>query len=410
MILDRLGRLVWFKPVLKAAPFDLMVQQYENQPVLTWWQGRVIEGYGLGSGRIADSSYHTVQRVHAGDGLREDLHELQVTAAGTALITAYERAKTNLSSVGGPSWGPVLISHVQEIDLATGSVLFDWNSLDHVALDESYLALPQDKTTAYDYFHVNSIAELPDGNLLISARNTWALYKLDRANGRVLWRMNGKRSDFTMGAGTHFYWQHDARMPTEGTLTLFDDGALPAEERQSRALLLAVDASSRQVSLQRAYLNPAGFLASNQGSAQLLPDGRMFVGWGSQPYFSEFAPDGALLLNGELPTPVRSYRAYTYDWVGKPTAPPRVAARSDPAGGAVVYASWNGSTEIGSWTILAGKTAADLEPVGSQEWSGFETAVAVNASGPYFSALATDAAGHVLRRTPPVLLGSGREG
>ncbi|MGH2927224.1 MAG: arylsulfotransferase family protein, partial [Solirubrobacteraceae bacterium] len=136
-----------------------------------------------------------------------------------------------------------------------------------------------------------------------------------------------------------------------------------------------------------------------QGSMQSLPDGRVFIGWGDQPYFSEFAPDGTLTLDGQLPVAVRSYRAYTADWVGRPQAPPRHLARQNPAGGFIVHASWNGATEIAGWAVLAGSTKSSLTQVGGQPWTGFETAIAVNSVGPYFSAVALDANGKELGRS-----------
>ena len=259
-----------------------------------------------------------------------------------------------------------MAGHAQEVDLRTGKVLFDWDSLDHVALDETHQAVAGagTPTQPFDYFHINSIAEDADGNLLISARNTWTVYKVDRESGRVLWRLNGKKSDFTMGAGSHFYWQHDARAPASGTITLFDDGASPAEEKQSRALVLAVDTKSMHVRLAHSYLHPAGFLAANQGSTQLLADGRVFVGWGNQPYFSEFAPDGTLLLDGQMPLNIQSYRAFAHDWAGRPAGAPVAAVLENPAGGVVAYASWNGATDISTWTVLAGPPRRRPRPRG----------------------------------------------
>ena len=255
MLLDRQGRLIWFKPFTTVTPYDFNAQDYNGQSLLTWWQGRPETGRGsAGIGEMASSSYRAVGAVHAGDGLREDYHEFNLTAAGTALITAYQSTTTDLSAVGGARRGNVVAGHAQEIDVATGKVIFDWDSLSHVGVEESYVTPPSEKGNGYDYFHINSISEAPDGNLLISARHTWAIYKVDRSSGQVIWRMNGKRSDFTMGPGTHFYWQHDARMPGPATLTLFDngsDGSLPTQEKQSRALLLSVNTKAMEVSLER---------------------------------------------------------------------------------------------------------------------------------------------------------------
>ena len=390
MVLDRQGRLIWFEPKLTSSPFDMNVQTYQGQPHLTWWEGDVVHGHGEGVAKIANESYREVNTIRAGHGLQVDLHELRLTNAGTALITAYENTTADLTSVGGAKGGALLAGHVQEIDLATGEVLFDWNSIEHVGVDESYQKAPTKATIAYDYFHINSIAEDFDGNLLVGARNTWAVYKIHRQTGEVMWRMNGKRSDFSMGPGAAFYWQHDATMPEPSLMSVFDDGGYPNEEKQSRALLLHVDTQAMTVTLKKAFEHPAGFVAANQGNVELLADGRVFVGWGNQPYFTEFAADGTLLFDGEFPSPVRSYRAYTHQWEGTPLEAPSVAARSNNAGGSIVYASWNGSTEVRHWMVRAGKERSALAPVGSQEWTGFETAIAVNTPGRYFSVTALD--------------------
>ena len=246
-----------------------------------------------------------------------DLHELNLTSSGTALITAYETTTADLSSVGQKRTGKVFVGHAQEIDLKTGKVLFDWRSLDHVPLSESFQNPPANPKGTFDYFHINSVAEMDDGNLLISGRNTWTLYKVDRSSGKIIWRLNGKRSNFSVSTAAQFYWQHHARQNGTSGLTVFDNAG-PNKERQSRGLSLTVDTSAMRVDLAQAYIHPARFLSNTLGSVQVLGDGRVFVGWGDQPYFSEFAPDGTLLLNGQLPVGVRSYRTFAADWVGQP--------------------------------------------------------------------------------------------
>jgi outer membrane protein assembly factor BamB len=400
MMIDRQGRLVWFAPASGGPRFNLDVQSYAGKPTLTWWQGTVSNAHGYGVGEIGDDTYHAVLPIHAGHGLQTDLHDLQLTSRGTALITVYETTTTDLSSIGASSKGQVFVGHVQEIDLKTGRVLFDWNSLDHVGIDES-LQPPPHTGQGYDYFHLNSIAEMDDGHLLISARNTCALYKVDRSTGKILWRLNGKRSDFSVSSDARFWWQHDARPHGSSAITVFDNAG-PDKEKQSRGLVLSVNAAARRAELTRALVHPAGFIAGTLGNVQLLRDGGAFVGWGSQSYFSQYAPDGSMILDGELPIGVRSYRAYLADWVGRPATGPRIVAQQNPAGGFAVHASWNGATEVARWTVLAGRDSSSLSAVGSQAWTGFETAIAVNSEGPAFCAVALDASGRELGRSPVV--------
>jgi Arylsulfotransferase (ASST) len=404
MIVDRQGSLVWFGSPIGGTPLNFAVQEYRGQPVLTWSAGYVnAAGITYGTSYIADSSYRVIATVKAGNGAETDLHEFNLTPQGTALITAHRQVPADLSPLGGPAKGSVMASIAQEVDVATGRVLFDWNSLDHVELTESHQPVVGGTAKApYDYFHINSIALAPDGDLLISSRNTWTIYKVARSGGAIQWRLGGKKSDFETGPGAAFSWQHDARMPEPGLLTVFDNASSPPEETQSRALLLDVDTAAMRVTLRHAYTHPAGLLVDNQGSVQLLPDGRVFVGWGAQPYFSEFAGDGELLLDGELPVNDQSYRAFTFGWSGHPPGNPAVVVRPNPARGSAVYVSWNGATDVETWTVLAGRNPSSLAVAGSQPRAGFETMISVNSEGPYFAVTAQDGSGRQLGRSATV--------
>jgi Arylsulfotransferase (ASST) len=192
----------------------------------------------------------------------------------------------------------------------------------------------------------------------------------------------------------------------ERTLSVFDDAASPQKEKQSRAILLDLDTTAMRATLSRSYTHPAKLLAANQGSMQLLAGNRVLVGWGNLPYFTEFAENGTLLLDGQFPVGDQSYRAFTASWTGHPPDKPAAAARVNQAGGSVVYASWNGATELSSWTVLAGTTPTQLQEAGSQRRTGFETMITVNSDGPYFAVTANDADGHLLGQSDPVKLAS----
>ena len=139
MILDNTGTLVWFQPVPAGdMAADLQVQRYQGRHVLTWWQGYSGAGVGAGEDVIEDASYHQVAVVHAANGLGADLHEFRLTPQGTALITAYYPVYWNATDVHLSDRQVVLDSVVQEIDIKTGLLLFQWDSLDHVSLTDTY--------------------------------------------------------------------------------------------------------------------------------------------------------------------------------------------------------------------------------------------------------------------------------
>ena len=409
MILDRHGQIVWYSPstgfpASKAeGRIDLQVQAYQGKPVLTWWQGAINRGTGQGLAVIADTSYRTIATINAGNGLAADLHEFVITPQNTALITAYRQRTTSLSAVGGPARGALLSGVVQEIDIPTGRVLFEWDSFNHIPITDA--VVPFVKGFPFDYLHVNSISIAPDGSLLVGARNTSAVYKIARPSGKVIWQLGGKRSSFRMGPGATFWFQHHALPQGANAVSIFDDGGSPpVKEPQSRGILLNLNTRTMQATLARSYVHPARLQVANQGSMQLLPGGRVLVGWGNLPYFSEFEQNGTLITDGQFPVGDQSYRAFTAAWTGNPTDNPAVAARINPAGGSVVYASWNGATQVNTWTVLAGRTPASLSEAGSQRRSGFETAITVSNQGPYFAVIANAAGGQPLGQSPTVLL------
>jgi hypothetical protein len=416
IIIDSHGELVWFGPnTATHRRMNFSVQTYNGRPVLTWYQGLVKGGFGRGELIIADSSYQIRHVIHPANGDLADFHEFVVTPQDTALITVYRRhSGVDLSAVGGPSHGYITSGVVQEIDIATGQLLFEWDSWDAnyppVQVTETYqkrgVGDGGDGAAGrpFNYFHINSLAIDQDGDLLVSARNTCTVYKVSRPAGKILWRLNGKKSDFTMGPRSKFWWQHHVRPHNDGRLSIFDNGANgPAvNEKQSRAIILRLDINVMRATLEQAYIHPGQtLLAGAMGSAQLLADGRMFVGWGTQPHFSEFSADGRLLLDGNIEHGDASYRAFSQDWAGHPTELPAAAARHR-TGGAAVYASWNGATQVKSWKVYAGKTQTSLAEVASARRAGFETAIAVRSTGPYFAVQPHDAAGRPLSRSAPV--------
>jgi hypothetical protein len=395
MIADNNGDAIWFHPVSNKNVANFRAQIYASNPVLTWWEGKVGKGYAL-SGQlvIADTTYKEVRRISAGNGYQADLHEFQITPRDTAYLTAYHEVQADLTSVGGPANGSLLDSILQEVDIASGQVLFEWHSVGNVGLDESHAAFT--KGQPFDYFHINSIDLDTDGNLLVSARNTWAVYKISRSSGAVIWRMGGKKSSFAMATGTTFAWQHDARRQADGTITLFDDGAAPKVEPQSRGLVLNVDEGLMAVTLRQAYTHSGSTIsASSQGNLQILPNGDVMVGWGSEPYFTEFNANGDQVLDGKFAGTFQSYRAFRLPWMGQPDDKPSVAT-AKAAGGATVYASWNGATEVSRWEALGGSSPTSLKAVASAPRSGFETTIKIGVQPAYVAARALDASGTVL--------------
>jgi outer membrane protein assembly factor BamB len=394
--------MLWFHPMAgDLQAYDFRVQRYEGKPVLTWWQGEQASGLGRGEGVIYDTAYRPLARVRAGNGYAEDLHDFRLTSHGTALIDAYNPVSADLSAIGGPADGLVWDCVVQEIDLKTGLVLFEWHSLDHVPITESYRP---PRKQPFDYFHFNSADELPDGNLLISSRDTHTVYAIDRSTGRIVWRLGGKHSTFAVGAGAHFRWQHDARPHGKDELSVFDNEAIAGlPGRESRGLVIRLDRRAKRASLVRSFRHPDRVESPSKGNLQLLTGGHAFTGWGGKnPRFSEFAADGTLLFDETFVSPnSSSYRAYRFPWSGRPTDRPAVAATTAGAT-TTVYASWNGATEVARWRVLSGAAPGSLRASLTAARTGFETSIPLPDAAKVVQVEALDHSGKVIGRSRAV--------
>jgi hypothetical protein len=400
MITEQNGKLVWFHPLPageQATNFG--VQQYQGKPVLSWWQGKIIQvGFGEGEDVIYDSSYRHVATVRAGNGYHADLHEVRLTPQGTAWIDVFDPIHMNLSSVHGPSAGVLTDSVVQEIDVKTGLVMWEWHTLGHIPLAESNNPVP--RNYPWDYAHLNSVDPSPaggagsdqSGDVLVSVRNTWTVYDVNIHSGGFIWRLGGSHSSFKLSPGTRFYWQHDAEFQPGGQISVFDNGSDPPKEKQSRGLLLTVDTAGHTVSLVRQFVNPTKtLLAESQGNAQSLPGGNWLLGYGRLPNFTEFDASGHVLLDGTLGKNVQNFKTFLSPWSGWPTSPPAVKVA-----GTTVAASWNGATNVASWRVLAGSSPTTLVAVASGAKTGFQTTISVPAPPAYVAVQALDASGAVI--------------
>jgi hypothetical protein len=406
-LLDHRGEPVFYQPVSTHKWItNPGVFSYRGEPVLAWWEGWVLQppGYGRGEGVIVDSSYRELARLRGANGRWVDMHEYRLTPDGTALFTCWpEVVAADLSEIGGPTKGRVLENIIQEVDIRTGKLLMEWRSLDHVPISETYRK-PADPL---DYLHANSIDIAADGNLLVSGRHTWSVYKLDRRTGEVIWRLGGKRSDFEMGRGSQYAWQHHARAVNANTISVFDNGAdgATSSHSQSRGVLLSIDEAARSARLSAAYEHPDRLLANAMGSVETLPNGNVLVGWGEEPCATEFAADGTRLSDAVFPVGQKSYRASRLEWKGTPRDAPAIAARPGPkAGTSLLFVSWNGATEVTRWHVHAGSSAKHLEPVGVLPRTGFETAVSLNTAHGHAAVTALSSSGRPLGRSPTVRL------
>lgn len=399
MIFDNAGHLVWFRPTI-LVPGDLKVVRFGGQDVLTWFEGAAPYGPGTYRGLwpMVDQHYATVATVRAGNGYQADLHDIAVTPAGTAYLIIYNPVIKDLTSIGGPRDALVLEVVVQEVDIVSGAVLFEWHSFDHVPLTDSFIP----PTAFFDYMHGNSLDVDTDGNLLLGARNTSTVYKIDRSSGAVLWQLGGKHNQFRFvnDPAGGFNFQHDARRASDGTLSLFDNGNFH-QPPYSRAVRYALDLANHTATLIQQIRHSPDLFAPTQGRNQELPGGHRFVSWGGLGVATEYTATGSAVFEAAF-SDTGSYRMVRQVWHGRPSEPPAVLAVPGSPGVVTVYASWNGATDVAGWQVLAGPDATHLHPVAASPRTNFETAIPVRSTENVVQVRAVDANGAVVGTSPVV--------
>lgn len=421
LILDNEGTPFWFRPLSSPNLMntDFRMQTLYGKPVLTFWQGSLATppaytNVPAGSSEpgscyyILDDTYAVIQTVSAKRDFTSDIHEFLLTPRNTALFLSTKSVPMDLTPYGGPKDGFVQNFAIQEIDLTTNELVFFWEALEHIPLSDSYEAASSATSSGniWDAYHLNSIG-LTDNldEILVSGRNTWTLYKINKTTGNIVWRLGGKQSNFTIQSGAEFSWQHDARFLPNNLISLFDDNSdgssVPGPS--SHGLILQLDFINMSASLYRSYFHNPNLTVASQGNVQSLINGNKFIGWGQSQYYSEYNEAGNTEINASLnflydaqmPGSNYTYRAYRNDWVGRPFYPPSIGIISSSSQ-ITVYASWNGSTETAAWQVLAGSKPKHLSIVGGSIKSGFETSISINNKGPYFQVRALDITGQII--------------
>lgn len=412
-IYDNNADLVWtsFGSAGAGIAHAPRVCDYKGEKHLCFYQGVQHVGWGHGHGLILDKHYRVVKSIEPSGTYQtsSDMHEFFLIEDGTrALMTQYIRSVHDLCPWGScDGLGYIQSGLFQEVDVESGEAVFTWNSLDHVPPTESRV-LPstteisgdgESPETPWDYFHINSVDKSNfDGNYLISARHTCAVYKISAETGEILWRLGGTNSDYEIGEGVDFAFQHDARWlessEDASVISIFDNGGngYSQPEPYSRGIIVRLDHKTKKAtlvsSLNPPFVDGHAHISKSQGNYQTgLSNGGSLMGWGNDPYFSEYAEDGEIVFYGALAYGyMMNYRVFKFNgWVGEPLSKPAIWAFSqygwsngkekDNGNTMILYASWNGHTGIKAWTFYGSdeKTGPWETLVGEFKKEGFET-------------------------------------
>lgn len=327
---------------------------------------------------IPDPEKSDIPKVYA-DGF--DFHEINPYTEDKALALLH--LHDHMTFAGKDEEKSVTKPGFVEFNITTGEVLFEWNSGDRIALEESDVADADAGKLQPDFVHPNSIDKNDDGNYLFSGRMTDAVYLVSGEDGKIIWRLGGKKSDFEMDF--EFSRQHHAKFvsvnATNMVLSLFNNGADESTQKEptSSAMYVGLDLRDMKARLLNRYSRPDGKSTKRRGNMQTLPNDNVFVCWSWKGYISEFSHDGKLLMDASFASErFSTYRAYKSPWSSQPAEPPTLVSSWYGVDGleksTVFHVSWNGATDVKSWRFNAqaneSSERVELETVAK---SGFET-------------------------------------
>jgi hypothetical protein len=231
---------------------------------------------------ILDSNLNYIDTINT-IGTLEDVHDIQKLNNGNWMVSAIYSDTLDLTGytfngVTGKNNTPIKGFGLQEIDI-NNNVVFEWNSNDYIHPSETYDEYGYD-STFFDYCHGNAVEEDFDGNLLISLRHLNSIYKINRTNGDVIWKLGGKSSDFIFSNGDFFSGQHDIRALDNGNYSLFDNGNMSPDPKVSRGVEYLLDTISWTANIAEQYIHSDSIYSRAMGSYQTTINDNKLLGYG----------------------------------------------------------------------------------------------------------------------------------
>jgi len=184
--------------------------------------GTILSLVGISKIEIRNFNDELIQELNTNSAGFDKLHhDLIQDEEGNVIGLSYTRKIMDLTSIGGVKSDTVNGDGIVVFNLK-GDKIWEWDVFDHMdpLLDDSLMYLKN------DWVHANSINFDQDGNFLLSLRNINQIWKVDRTNGQVLWKL-GIGGDFLPHSPKRtFIHQHDVHINRFGDLMMFDNGLI----------------------------------------------------------------------------------------------------------------------------------------------------------------------------------------
>jgi len=163
--------------------------------------------------------------------------------------------------LGAP--GKMWATAIQEIT-PDGKVVWQWKDYEHLEPELDIIS-PLDWRS--EWMHCNSVEELPEGNILISARSLSTLYIINKATGDVKWRWGP----------AEIAHQHDATFLENGNILCFDNGMGRFNSEMNYSRAVEVNPKTNRIEWEYKDNPPTEFYSGIQAGCQRLPNGNTLI-------------------------------------------------------------------------------------------------------------------------------------
>jgi len=189
-----------------------------------------------------------------------------------------------------------------------GQVVWEWRTWEHLDPVTDAITAVQDLREAWT--HANGLAELPDGNIVVSFRNISTVIIIDRRTDKIIWKLGAPPLS----------GQHAPTPLANGNLLLFDNGPHRLDHSMPFSRIIEIELATKKIVWKYQEKRECEFFSPRISNAQRLPNGNTLVCEGDFGRFFEVTADGELVWEfvnpyfGEGPTGLnnRVFRAYRY--------------------------------------------------------------------------------------------------
>jgi len=315
VVVDRNGTPVWWKKIPDGE--QAADVKYLPGGKIGFWHGALTSDRAMGPFDIFGLDGKLQTRLLT-SGEQGDQHETLPAKDGTfyRLITSI-RPAVDFSSLGITPLHAAQDNQIQQLD-SHSKLLWSWSSQDHILPEESGFwvnllnsVFPQNP---FDLVHFNSIEEDGKGGLIISSRHTDAIYRINRADGTISWKLGGTHTDKSLTilgddsyAPYHLAGQHDARLLPDGTISVFDNGS--GRGQQPRILRWRINTQNKTAQIVESFSDPQVTFSAAGGSARRMGDGSWVISWSNKPLIKAYNHLHQTIFTLQLLNHQPSYRA-----------------------------------------------------------------------------------------------------